>query len=245
MAFDPNIIRLYVTADLAAGASLQLTRDQAHYLGTVMRRKAGDDVHLFNGRDGEWRCAIRHLDRKKGVLRVDEQSLEQINTQPLTLLFAPLKRSAMDFVVQKATELGVTDLQPVLTERTTTRRVNAERMESISLEAAEQCERLDLPTIHEPLELATLLHEELSDRKIIFCDEGDDVPPMLHALQNHKAGGHWSILIGPEGGFTAAERALLRGLDNVVAVGIGPRILRADTAAVAALALYQAALGDF
>ena len=243
MAFDPNEIRLFVDHDIAEGASVQLSRDQAHYLGTVMRQKPGDQVFLFNGREGEWGCSILQLDRKKAVVCAARQSRPQQSTASLMLMFAPLKRSAIDFVVQKATELGVTDLQPVLTERTTTRRTNNDRMASIALEAAEQCERLDVPTIHAPEDLTGLLDNDHAGSMIIYCDEGDNVPSMLTALKG-VGSGPWVILIGPEGGFSPSERATLRDQDNVIAVGLGPRILRADTAAVAALTLFQAALGD-
>jgi len=243
MAFDPNKIRLYVDHDLANGASVQLSRDQAHYLGTVMHKKAGDQVFLFNGHDGEWACDILHLDQKETVVRATHQSRPQQPAAPLTLMFAPLKHPAIDFLVQKATELGVTDLQPVLTDHTTTRRINSDHLGSIAMEAAEQCERLDIPTIHDPKDLMGLLSGDHAGSTIIYCDEGDNVPGMLTALKGVQSG-PWVILVGPERGFSPTERATLRDQDNVMAVGLGPRILRADTAAVAALTMFQASLGD-
>ncbi len=243
MAFDPNKIRLFVSHDLADGSSVQLSRDQAHYLGTVTHQKVGDQVFLFNGRDGEWGCDILHLDQKKAVVRAAQQSRPQQSTAPLMLMFAPLQRPAIDFLVQKAAELGVTDLQPVLTERTTTKRTNSDRMVSIAVEASEQCERLDVPTIHAPKDLMGLLGSDHAGSMIIYCDEGENVPSMLTALKGVWSR-PWAILIGPERGFSPVERAALRDQDNVMSVGLGPRILRSDTAAVAALALFQAALGD-
>jgi 16S rRNA (uracil1498-N3)-methyltransferase len=243
MAFDPNKIRLYVEDDLMDGSSVQLSRDQVHYLGTVMRQKASDQVYLFNGRDGEWRCDIVGLDRKKAAVQAVKQTRSHQATASLTLMFAPLNLSAIDLLVQKATELGCTDLQPVLTERTMTRCTDSQRMTSVAMEASERCERLDLPTIHEPQELMELLGAGYAGWTVIYCDEGENVPGMMTALEGRK-GGPWAILIGPERGFSPIERANLRNQDNVIAVGLGPRILRADTAAVVALTLFQASLGD-
>ena len=242
--FDPNKIRLFVPDDLSAGASLSLSRDHAHYLGTVMRRSSGDAVHLFNGQDGEWRADIQRIDRKKGAVTLVDQTLPQRDCSPLTLAFAPLKRSAMDFVAQKATELGVSDLRPVLTDRTTTRKVNQDRMAATCIEAAEQCERLDIPKIHDVVSLQDLVHDVLKGQTVIYCDEGGDIPPMKTALEGLQPGNDCTILVGPEGGFSAAERQQLQAMDNIVPVSLGPRIMRADTAAIAALTLYQAIQGD-
>ncbi len=222
--------------ELAAGAALPMPPGQAHYLGHVMRRQAGDPVRLFNARDGEWRARIETLRKDRGDLRIEARLRRPAPEPGPTLLFAPLKRDATDLVVRMATELGAAGLQPVITERTIATRINADRWRAIAVEAAEQCERLSLPAIAAPLRLPDLLGGWDPDR------------PLLAAIERAEAGtiAGWragagdasppALLVGPEGGFSAAELALLRSRPGVVAVTLGARILRAETAALAALA---------
>jgi len=236
--------RLFVDAPLEAGAALTLSPAQSHYLLTVMRRGRGDSVSLFNGRDGEWRAAITDAKKRACGLLVQERMRIQTALADLWLLFAPIKRQRIDFLAEKATELGVSALQPVITERTVVTQVNVERLHAHAIEAAEQCGLLSVPELREPVALSRLLDHWPQARRILFCDEGGAAPPALEALQN-QAEGPWALLLGPEGGFSDGERARLKAHKSVVAVSLGPRIMRADTAAVAALALWQAVLGDW
>lgn len=242
-------IRLFVTADLVAGGVVALDPDQAHYLEHVIRRKAGDKVRVFNGRDGEWIAEINDLRKGRGGLRLLEQGRPQGAGPDLWLLFAPVKRARLDFMVQKAVELGVSAIRPVFTRFTNVERIKENRLESNAIEAAEQCDRLDVPEIHDPQDLGRVLDGWDPARRLIFCDEGGDARPMLAALAGAARGadgtGPWAVLIGPEGGFHAEERQRLRSLPYVVPVSLGPRILRADTAAVVALSLWQSVLGDW
>ncbi|MDA5193344.1 16S rRNA (uracil(1498)-N(3))-methyltransferase [Govanella unica] len=237
-------IRLFVTADLRADAVLALTPDQGHYLEHVIRRKAGDLVRVFNGRDGEWVAAINDLRKGRGGLRVLSQSRPQGVSPDIWLLFAPIKRARLDFIVQKAVELGVSGIRPVFTRFTNVERVKENRLESNAIEAAEQCDRLEVPEIYDPQDLDRVLDGWDPARRLIFCDEGGDARPMLTALQAAEPG-PYAVLIGPEGGFHADERARLRALPYVLPVSLGPRILRADTAAIVALTLWQSVLGDW
>jgi 16S rRNA (uracil1498-N3)-methyltransferase len=249
--------RLYVDAPLGEGAVLTLPREQAHYLVNVMRREAGASVRLFNGRDGEWQAVVAEASRKGASLQVESRLRDQAGVPPLRLCFAPVKKARTDFIVEKATELGAAIIQPVITRRTQSERVRTDRLLALATEAAEQTERLCLPTVHEPVSLERLLADWPGGERLIFCDEAGDgeeawggtqgrARPMLDMLRAEPdPSGPWSILIGPEGGFDEAERAHLRSLPFVRAVTLGPRILRADTAAVAALTLWQAALGDW
>ncbi|MGY6627314.1 MAG: 16S rRNA (uracil(1498)-N(3))-methyltransferase [Oceanicaulis sp.] len=246
MSTDP---RLFIDAPLSGGASLTLERDQAHYLVSVMRRQPGDTVRVFNGRDGEWRAALVSAGKREARLELADRLREQAAPPPLTLYFAPVKKARTDFIVEKATELGARAIIPVLTRRTNAERVRTDRLSALAREAAEQTERLDVPVIGEPLRLDALMDAWPQDQRLIFCDETGGAP-MLEALLAVREGGsgpeqHWAILIGPEGGFAPEERERLRALPGVVPVSLGPRILRADTAAAAALALWQAALGDW
>lgn len=246
MSTDP---RLFVDAPLSQGAGLTLERDQAHYLVSVMRRQPGDGVRVFNGRDGEWRALLASAGKREARLQIAERLREQAVPPPLTLYFAPVKKARTDFIVEKATELGARAIIPVLTRRTHAERVRTDRLSALAREAAEQTERLDVPEIGEPVRLDALLDSWPEGDRLIFCDETGGAP-MLEALlgvreeqgQSHQ---NWSILIGPEGGFAPEERERLRALPGVLAVSLGPRILRADTAAAAALALWQAVLGDW
>lgn len=250
-----NIPRLHVTIDLADAALVPLDRDQTHYLASVMRRGPGDPVRLFNGRDGEWRAVVLEASRKAVMLQCETRLRAQVAVPDLELLFAPVKKTRTDFIVEKATELGARSIRPVKTAYTNAERVRLDRMVSIAREAAEQTERLDLPQIGEVEKLAAIL-AAWGDRPLIFCDEAGDAAPMLDALRHlspspsgEGRGGAAlpaaSILIGPEGGFSPQEREQIRALESAIPVTLGPRILRADTAAIAALTLWQAACGDW
>ena len=237
-------IRLYVEAALGSNARVELDVQQAHYLLHVMRAKAGDGVQLFNGRDGEWLARIDEVTKRSCVLLCERQTEAQTETPDIWLVFAPIKKTPGDYVAQKATELGVRVLQPVYTHRTIARRVNLERMRANAIEAAEQSGRLTVPEIREPLELDKLIASWPRERKLLFCDEAGDAPPIHDALAR-APDGPWAVLTGPEGGFDDSERAMIRARDSVVPVSLGRRILRADTAALAALAVWQAIKGDW
>jgi 16S rRNA (uracil1498-N3)-methyltransferase len=241
--YDFRTTRLYVDAPLAAGGMLGLDRGQAHYLKTVLRLKDGQGVLVFNGRDGEWHAAIEDGAREVR-LRVVEQSRPQISPADLHYLFAPLKSARLDYVVQKAVEMGASALRPVLTQHGQVARVNVQRMRANAIEAAEQCGIMCLPEIAAPAPLSGALAAWQPERYLVFCDEAADLTDPLAALAAVPRGAPLAVLIGPEGGFATAERAAILKLPNVVRLALGPRILRADTAAVAALALVQAAIGD-
>jgi 16S rRNA (uracil1498-N3)-methyltransferase len=230
-------IRLHVAAPLEAGAELAGTPAQAHYLGTVMRRAAGDPVLLFNGRDGEWLARITAIRRDRATLAVESRTRPQAAEPDLWLAFAPLKRDATDLVAAKATELGAAALLPVVTERTNTGRVNRDRLLAIATEAAEQCERLTVPTVAAPVPLATLLRDWPPLRPLFVAAERRPAPHLA------AASGPAGLLIGPEGGFTDRELDLLLRHPFVQPASLGPRILRAETAAIVGLALLQASSG--
>jgi len=245
-AYDFRSPRLFVATPLAAGAVIDLDRAQGHYLTTVLRRKSGDSVLVFNGRDGEWSAEIEG--RKRAVaLRLGAQVRDQTAPVDLHYLFAPLKSARLDYMVQKAVEMGAARLQPVLTRHGQVARVNLERMRANAIEAAEQCGILSLPEIAEPADLTRLLAGAGRDpaRTIVFCDEDAEVTDPLAALSAVPPHAPLAVLVGPEGGFAEDERAALLKLPNVVRIALGPRILRADTAAVAALAIVQAVVGDW
>jgi 16S rRNA (uracil1498-N3)-methyltransferase len=237
-------VRLYVEDALGDGARVELSGGQTHYLLHVMRAKAGDRVSLFNGRDGEWLADITEVTKKSCTLVCAKQARPQSDTPDVWLCFAPIKKTPADYVVQKATELGVGALMPVFTRRTIVTRVNGGRMAANAIEAAEQSDRLTVPDIREPVSLDKLLASWPRERRIVFCDEGGDAKPIAEALSN-IANGPFAILTGPEGGFDPAERERIRSCDFVQPVTLGPRILRADTAALAALAVWQAIKGDW
>lgn len=242
------MIRLFVPDALAAGAELAPTPDQARYLTTVMRLGVGDGLLLFNGRDGEWRGRLGLPGKKAASATVGARSRGQMAEPDLWLCFAPIKRARIDYVAEKATELGVAVLQPVLTHHTAVDRVNVDRLRAHALEAAEQTERLSVPEVREPVSFERLLQGWPEGRSLLVCDETGGGPPVAEALGGLDAAARaapWAILIGPEGGFDAAELSQLRRIRHVMAVGLGPRILRADTAAVAALACWQALVGDW
>ncbi len=231
--------RLFVAPDLVAGATIALEAEQAHYLRQVMRRSPGDGVRLFNGRDGEWRGRLLELGRREAILALEERLRPQVPVRPLSLLFAPVKRAGTELIVQKATELGASRLQPVITRRTERAGLRPERLALIAREAAEQCERLDVPALEEAESLEAALADWPAARSLLFCDERAGAPALLDVVAGlaPPAG----LLIGPEGGFDPAEHEMLHARPGVLAVSLGPRILRAETAALAALAVCQAA----
>jgi 16S rRNA (uracil1498-N3)-methyltransferase len=239
-----GLTRLFVDQPLAAGAELTLGEDQSHLVANVLRAKPGDTVRLFNGRDGEWRGTIAALRKRAVTLKLDKQTAEQAGVPDIWLCLAPIKRTPLDYVTQKATELGVARIQPVITRRTIVERVNTDRMKANAIEAAEQSGRLSVPEVGEPLSLDKLLASWDASRRMIFCDEAGEAPPAVQAMRDAGAG-PWGIIIGPEGGFDPDERSRLRQQSFVVPVSLGPRIMRADTAALAALALWQSTLGDW
>jgi 16S rRNA (uracil1498-N3)-methyltransferase len=236
--------RLFVESNLAAGVALELTEAQARYLTTVMRLKPGAEILVFNGRDGEWRAALAEVKKRSATLRLGSQVRPQEGGPDIDYLFAPLKRSRLDYMVQKATELGVRGLRPVITERTIAERVNGERMQANVIEAAEQCGILRVPDVAAPVRLQDALDHWDPVRRLIYCDEQDECSDPIETL-SRVAPGPLALLIGPEGGFSAGERQRLCDKPFVVPVSLGPRIMRADTAAVAALALMNAVLGDW
>ncbi|WP_186396992.1 16S rRNA (uracil(1498)-N(3))-methyltransferase [Stappia sp. TSB10GB4] len=246
--YDFRLPRLHVEDGLAAGAEVALDRAQSNYLLNVLRMKDGDEVLLFNGRDGEWRAALREQGRKQASLVAGEMTRPQAPLADLHYLFAPLKHARLDYMVQKAVEMGAGALRPVLTRYTQPGRVNLERMRANAVEACEQCGVLAVPAIDEPVALEALLagwQAGEGARILVFCDEGEASQNPLAALDRLSAGSPLAVLVGPEGGFSEEERALLRAQPFVVPMPLGPRVLRADTAAVAALAVVQARLGDW
>jgi len=236
--------RLYVTADLAIGSEVALDHAQTNYLRNVLRLAPGDILLAFNGRDGEWRCEIAERGKRQSALIAVGQVREQEAGPDITYLFAPLKRARLDYMVQKATELGAARLAPVITQRTVAERVNLERMHANVIEAAEQCGILRVPEVVAPQKLAAALAAWPADRPLVFCDEAAPIASPLDALKGVTAGAA-GVLIGPEGGFSEDERRMIRGKPFALAISLGSRIMRADTAAVAALALVNATLGDW
>jgi 16S rRNA (uracil1498-N3)-methyltransferase len=244
VTYDFRAQRLFVREDLIARRRFQVDREQANYLLNVLRLKDGDAILVFNGRDGEWRTWIGEAGRKRCVLVVEEKVREQTPLPDLYYLFSPLKHARLDYMVQKAVEMGAGRLCPVLTQFTQVSRVNLERMRANVIEAAEQCGVLAIPDIDEPRRLADALADWDAKRRLFFCDEAAPTASPTEAL-----GGLLrtpaALLIGPEGGFSEAERADLLRRPYVTALSLGPRILRADTAAVAALAIVQSFIGDW
>jgi 16S rRNA (uracil1498-N3)-methyltransferase len=237
------VIRLYVSDDLRAGAALSSTEAHAHYLLNVMRLNNGKELLLFNGRDGEWRARLEAAGKRRCGFAVLAQAREQEFGPDLDLVAALVKRARLETIIEKAAELGARRVRLALTERTNAERARVDRLAAIAVEAAEQTGRLDVPEVVAPEKLDRLLTAWPVDRPLMFCDEAGEAPPALQALEG-RAAGPWGVLIGPEGGFSAAERVRIRAHPAVVPVSLGPRILRADTAAIAALTLWQAALGD-
>jgi 16S rRNA (uracil1498-N3)-methyltransferase len=237
------IPRLYVTDPLGDGLRVALDGDRTHYIKNVMRRQLGDEVGLFNGLDGEWLGRIDTYGKNTAGIALVTQRRPQAASPDVWLAFAPIKRARIDFVAEKATELGVSVLWPVMTRRAEPSRVNTERLTNIAIEAAEQTERLDIPEIREPVQLEKMLTAWPRERILFVCAEAGQALPIAEAAVAHK-GKPAGFLIGPEGGFAALELDAMRKLPFVVAIGLGPRLLRAETAAVAALACWQALAGD-
>jgi 16S rRNA (uracil1498-N3)-methyltransferase len=235
--------RLYVTGDLGADAAVVLDEGQAHYLLHVLRARVGNRVLLFNGRDGEWQAEILAAGKRGMTATCLKQTQTQALVPDIWLVFAPVKKTPSDYLVQKATELGVSCLLPVFTRRTIVARINEERMTANAIEAAEQSARLSVPEIREGMALEKLLAAWPKERRLFFCDEGGDARPLAEAARGAR--GPAAILTGPEGGFDPAERQMLRTLPFVTPVTLGSRILRADTAALAALAVWQSVAGDW
>jgi 16S rRNA (uracil1498-N3)-methyltransferase len=236
--------RLFVRANLAPGASFEAEPAQANYLVNVLRLRAGDGLLVFNGRDGEWRATVEPSGRRGCRLAIVERTRAQTPLPDLHYFFAPLKQARLDYMVQKAVEMGAGRLSPVITAFTQVARVNRRRMEANVVEAAEQCGVLALPLVDDPVPLAALIADWDAGRRLIFCDEAAPVASPATALAR-LAPGPTAVLIGPEGGFSPEERAALLALPEVTALSLGPRIMRADTAAVAALALVQSFIGDW
>jgi 16S rRNA (uracil1498-N3)-methyltransferase len=248
--YDFRTPRIYLDAPLAQATRVALDPAQVHYLADVLRHKSGDRVLVFNGRDGEWEGILAATGKRRFELAVAFRTRPQTPAPDLHYLFAPLKHARLDYLVQKAVEMGASRLQPVLTGHAQVARVNLERMRANAIEAAEQCGILTLPEVCAPLPLETAIAERNPRRLLVFCDEDAPVNDPAAALARgaDAAGGGpvpLAVLVGPEGGFTDEERALLLGQPNVIRLALGPRILRADTAAVAALALVGAVLGDW
>lgn len=250
------MIRLCVSDPLSAGAAVRPAPEQSRYLLSVMRLQVGAELLLFNGRDGEWRATVELAGKRDCVLRAEVETRPQAGTPDVELVVALVKRGPLETIVEKAVELGVRRIRLVTTRRTNADHVRLDRLAAIATEAAEQTGRLDVPELAAPVKLEALLEGWDGARRLMFCDEAGDDPsaewggtsgrarPALEALKA-VGGESWAVLIGPEGGFTPEERAALRALDFVTPVTLGPRILRADTAAISALALWQAALGDW
>jgi 16S rRNA (uracil1498-N3)-methyltransferase len=235
-----SLIRLFVRQPLAEGSEIELDRGQTNYLGNVMRMNEGDQLLLFDGHSGEWLARVHGADRKRMTLTAERKTREAEAVPDLWLAFAPVKRTQTDWLVEKATELGAARLTPVMTQRTIVDRVRIDRLESIAIEAAEQCGRTRLPEIVEPMPLKSFLEGRNPERRLYFADEAGGEP----AASAFKPG-EATILTGPEGGFADDERASIRAAPNAVAISLGPRILRAETAALAALASYMVIAGDW
>jgi 16S rRNA (uracil1498-N3)-methyltransferase len=242
---DRPSARLYVEQDLAGGASIGVKPEQAHYLKNVLRLSSGSSVALFNGRDGEWLASVDELGKGRGTLIVSAQTRQQSVEGDVWLVFAPVKRARLDFLVQKASELGASAILPVKTQHTVVARLNVERLRANVVEAAEQTGRLTLPHVDDMRPLGELLHEWPADRRLVLCAESGPVTPIGELFSKADPTGPWAVLIGPEGGFSKTELDHLSNLPFVSIAGLGPRLLRADTAAIAALACWQAMLGDW
>lgn len=240
--------RLFIDEDLAVGAIFTPAESQVHYLLHVMRAAVGDRLAVFNGRTGEWLAEICDVTKRGCQIRVRSLLRAMTEVPDIWLVFAPVKKTPSDYLTQKASELGVRALVPVMTRRTIVTRINRDRMQANAIEAAEQSERITVPEVCAPQTLEKLLETWPEDRHIVFCDEAGNVPPMAGALRHLEEPlqrGPWAVLTGPEGGFDPEEREMLLTKPFVHAVTLGPRILRADTAALAALAIWQSVLGDW
>ena len=237
-----NKIRLFVDHTLGEAQSVPLNKDQAHYIFSVMRKSIGETILIFDGNNGEWEASIEEISKKSGVLLCIKQTKPQIMPPDLWLFFSPLKKVRTDFIVEKATELGVAKIIPVQTEHTNADRVKLSRLSAHAIEAAEQCGGTYIPKIEELQKINEVLENFPLDRRLLFCDEKLQASEVN--LENLKKG-KWAILVGPEGGFSEIERNYLKGLKFTLSISLGPRILRADTAAVTAISLWQNYLGDW
>ena len=246
------MIRLHVTSPLASAAPVAPTLDQSRYLTQVMRLTVGDDLLAFNGRDGEWRCTVAEVLKKGVILRAEDMVRAQTFGPDLELIVAVVKKARVETIVEKAAELGARRVRLVLTKRTNADRIRLDRLDAIAEEAAEQTGRLDVPAVDDPARLDAVLDSWEDGRRLMFCDETGGAPAVSALMRQSPsrtgtgdAPAKWSILIGPEGGFSPEEGERLRALPFTTAVSLGPRILRADTAAIAAMTLWQAAAGDW
>ena len=237
-----NKIRLFVDHTLGEAQSVPLNKDQAHYIFSVMRKSIGETILIFDGNNGEWEASIEEISKKSGVLFCIKQTKPQIMPPDLWLFFSPLKKVRTDFIVEKATELGVAKIIPVQTEHTNADRIKLSRLNAHAIEAAEQCGGTYIPKIEELQKINEVLEHFPPDRRLLFCDEKLQASELN--LENLKKG-KWAILIGPEGGFSELERNYIKGLKFTFSISLGPRILRADTAAVTAISLWQNYLGDW
>ena len=237
-----NKIRLFVDHTLGEAQSVPLNKDQAHYIFSVMRKSIGETILIFDGNNGEWEASIEEISKKSGVLFCIKQTKPQIMPPDLWLFFSPLKKVRTDFIVEKATELGVAKIIPVQTEHTNADRVKLSRLSAHAIEAAEQCGGTYIPKIEELQKINEVLENFPPDRRLLFCDE--KLQESEVNLENLRKG-KWAILVGPEGGFSEIERNYLKGLKFTFSISLGPRILRADTAAVTAISLWQNYLGDW
>lgn len=236
--------RLCVDDDLSSELKLELNREQSNYLSNVLRLKEGAELLIFNGRDGEWLCRLEITGRKKASLALSEQTRSQPIHPSLMILFAPIKVGRLEYMVQKMTEMGAGIIQPMFTDHTQLHKINEKRLEANIIEAAEQCGVLSIPELRTPQKFAKLLDEWDDERHLIFCDEGHETNNPMSILQGLD-GKKIAILIGPEGGFSKQERTVLNDRDDVSSIPLGPRILRADTAIVAAISIVQATIGDW
>lgn len=239
-----RVPRLYCEQTLGAGSELTLPREASHYLVTVLRSGDGAAVRLFNAIDGEWQCVISRANRKAAHITCGERLRKATPPPDIDYLFAPLKSARLDYLAQKATEMGARQLRPVITRHTVADKVNLDRMRANAIEAAEQCNMVYVPDVAEPEKLADVLADWPDDRTLIFCDERAGQANPIDTLKQLKPG-PMAVLLGPEGGFSEEERDMILALPNAVALSLGPRIMRADTAAVAVMALVQSVLGDW
>ena len=239
-----TLTRLFIATPLIQGASIALTKEQVHYLGTVLRKSVGDSLRVFNGEGGEWNAKIAMLSRKGGEIGLTEQLRAPMASPDVWLCFAPVRKHRTAFIIEKATELGAREFYPLITQRTQFSRLNVDKARLQAIEAAEQTERLDVPVVHDVRSLHDMLSGWDETRRLIFADEAGDAAPALDVL-NELPKTPAAILIGPEGGFTPTEREILRAQAFVTPVSLGPRILRADTAALSLLTLWQAVRGDW
>lgn len=237
-------IRLYLDSVLSSAQQVELTTDQAHYINNVMRLAVGDPVILFNEQSGEWAAQIVEARKKRCVVEISDKLRDPEATPDLWLCFAPIKKQRLDFIIEKATELGVSSLQPVITRHTIVSKIRTDRLHAQAIEASEQCERLNIPDVKDAVSLAQLIKDWPEERRLFVLDERGGALPIHEALMAHREGPH-AFLTGPEGGFETSELDLLRKLPFVTPISLGPRILRADTAALAAISCWQSVIGDW